>query len=219
MLQYEVLRENMVIANTNTYSPTKDDRDGLTLKCRNMAHSSIENAYPDIVKQEVTLEPRYIDFDEGHSGERSLTLNPGYDQPLKCGIIGAGVTITWDCNEVCTVRNGGETVIPADSANDGDEQMMSCTGTVPGTGLESKTETLNIKWRSVGATSTNPAGADKKDLGPGATIGAAVGAGVLIIGMVALSGFAIRKRTGTMEGQSASAGAAGKNAQGFVSSL
>ena len=63
-------------------------------------------------------------------------------------------------------------------------------------GLESKTENLNIIWQSDGATPTNPAGAEKKNLGQGATIGAAVGTGVLIIGMVALSGFAIRRRTG-----------------------
>ena len=63
-------------------------------------------------------------------------------------------------------------------------------------GLQSKTENLNIKWRSDGATPTNLAAADKKNLGQGATIGAAVGAGVPIIGMVALSGFALRRQTG-----------------------
>ena len=53
---------------------------------------------------------------------------------LKCGIIGAGVTIRWDCNDVCTARSGKQTIIPAGSASDGDQQVMSCTGTVSGTG-------------------------------------------------------------------------------------
>ncbi|XP_067930262.1 uncharacterized protein [Watersipora subatra] len=82
---YELLKGDIVVANSNRYTPVKEDRVGLTLRCKDRIHSVLENIYPDNIIKSEDVEPGYIDY----KGEPHYDLehNPGGPLTLSCEVL------------------------------------------------------------------------------------------------------------------------------------
>ncbi|XP_067939233.1 neural cell adhesion molecule 1-B-like [Watersipora subatra] len=183
---YEVLREDVVIVSSNSYTPVKEDRDGLTLRCKDTTHSVLENIYPDNIIISEDVEPHYIDYKEGpHYG---LEYNPGGPLTLTCKVLtdsNSNLTFKWSCSTCSGTDASDQLVISMDSRQNGQTEQFNYTASIEFVG--EITITWNVTWTdavtippttqpTTTTKSTVPAG-----LGIGAIVGIAIGGVVLIV--------------------------------------
>ena len=72
-----------------------------------------------------------LSYGEGDPNQ-SVSLNPAYDNDLECDLIGhPTISYKWECT-VCTPLGPSMSTIPANSFQDGDKEIINCTGEVKG---------------------------------------------------------------------------------------
>ncbi|XP_067939883.1 uncharacterized protein [Watersipora subatra] len=122
---YEVLRGNIVVASTNIYTPTEDDREGLILRCKDITHLALANLYPDIIIKSEDKKPHYIDYEVIPT---VLHQDPKSPLTLSCNAIGNPTpSYTWICSKGCKDTATYQLVIPANSREDGQLERIRCS--------------------------------------------------------------------------------------------
>ncbi|XP_067939084.1 uncharacterized protein [Watersipora subatra] len=201
-----LLREDVVIVRSNSYTPIEEDRYGLTLRCKDTTHSVLENIYPDNIIKSEDVEPRYIDYEgEPHY---DLEYNPGGPLTLTCKGLTDSIsnpTYKWSCNTCSDADVSDQLVISMDSRQNGQTEQFNCTASIEF--VDPVIIPCNVTW-TFDVTIPPPTELNVTKLTIGLTIGAIVGiviGGVVLITAVIIIIFCCRKRKGTREGTKDSA--------------
>ncbi|XP_067946735.1 uncharacterized protein [Watersipora subatra] len=144
---YEVLRGNMVVVRSSRYTPVKEDRDGLTLRCKDTTHSVLESVYPDNIIMSEDVEPRYIDYEE--EPHYDLKHNPGGPLTLTCKVLtdsNSNPTHEWSCSTCSDADVSDQLVISMNSRQNGQTEQFSCTASIEF--MDSIIITWNVTWTS-----------------------------------------------------------------------
>ncbi|XP_067939872.1 uncharacterized protein [Watersipora subatra] len=178
----EVLKGNIVVESTNKYTPTEDDREGLTLRCKDITHLALANVYPDIIIKSEKKIPQYIDYEVIPT---VLHQDPKSPLTLSCNVIGNPTpSYTWTCSKGCTDTATYQLVIPANSRENGQLERVRCTASIEF--LEPITNIYNILWtKAAGLPSTTQALLVTERKASSAVLSGSV-AGVLAVSLVAL---------------------------------
>ncbi|XP_067939009.1 uncharacterized protein [Watersipora subatra] len=198
--EYEVLRGNIVVVISNSYTPVIEDRVGLTLRCKDTTHSVLENIYPDNIIKSEDLEPRYIDY--GEEPHYDLEHNPGGPLTLTCKVLtdsSSLPTYKWSCS---TCSDTDQLVIDMDSRQNGQTEQFNCTASIESVG--EIIITWNVTWTdAVTIPPTTQPTTTKSTASAGLTVGPIVGiviGGVVLIAVVIIIILCCRKFKGTREG-------------------
>ncbi|XP_067946340.1 uncharacterized protein [Watersipora subatra] len=144
---YEVLRGNMVVVRNSRYTPVKEDRDGLTLRCKDTTHSVLESVYSDSIIMSEDVEPRYIDYEE--EPHYDLKHNPGGPLTLTCKVLtdsNSNPTHEWSCSTCSDADVSDQLVISMNSCQNGQTEQFSCTAFIEF--MDSIIITWNVTWTS-----------------------------------------------------------------------
>ena len=73
-----------------------------------------------------------LDLSYGKAGpNQAISLNPAYENNLECDLIGyPTISYRWECTACKATRS--RSTIPANSGQDGHEDIINCTGEVEG---------------------------------------------------------------------------------------
>ncbi|XP_067939231.1 uncharacterized protein [Watersipora subatra] len=205
---YEVLKEDVVIVSSNRYTPVKEDRDGLTLRCKDTTHSILDNIYPDNIIVSEYVEPRYI----ASEGELHYDLehNPGGPLTLTCKVFTDSIsnpTYKWSCNTCSEADVSDQLVISINSRRNGQTEQFNCTASIES--VDPIIMTWNVTWTfdvTIPPTTqptTQPTATTKltktDGLSVGAIVGIVIGVLVMIVAVIIIK-LCCRKRKGTREG-------------------
>ncbi|XP_067939839.1 uncharacterized protein [Watersipora subatra] len=205
---YEVLREDVVIVSSNSYTPVKEDRDGLTLRCKDTTHSVLEIIYPDNIIMSEYVEPHYI----ASEGELHYDLehNPGGPLTLTCKVFTDSIsnpTYKWSCNTCSEADVSDQLVISINSRRNGQTEQFNCTASIES--VDPIIMTWNVTWTfdvTIPPTTqptTQPTATTKltktDGLSVGAIVGIVIGVLVMIVAVIIIK-LCCRKRKGTREG-------------------